>query len=115
MIRRPPRSTRTDTLFPYTTLFRSALASAYNALDRRDFAGVGVLRRIDAVRIDRLFVALLGGALFIGGHAIGVRRLLFPFSRAFFTVRRSADVSAIGANIFHGRGAIGSGNLVHAN
>src|SRR3546814_3089831 len=27
MIRRPPRSTRTDTLFPYTTLFRSRLAS----------------------------------------------------------------------------------------
>src|SRR3546814_2068909 len=26
MIRRPPRSTRTDTLFPYTTLFRSNLA-----------------------------------------------------------------------------------------
>src|SRR3546814_18031887 len=26
MIRRPPRSTRTDTLFPYTTLFRSAFA-----------------------------------------------------------------------------------------
>src|SRR3546814_1754032 len=26
MIRQPPRSTRTDTLFPYTTLFRSALA-----------------------------------------------------------------------------------------
>src|SRR3546814_6779095 len=28
MIRRPPRSTRTDTLFPYTTLFRSANGSA---------------------------------------------------------------------------------------
>src|SRR3546814_5796264 len=26
MIRRPPRSTRTDTLFPYTTLFRSHVA-----------------------------------------------------------------------------------------
>src|SRR3546814_6334340 len=26
MLRRPPRSTRTDTLFPYTTLFRSLLA-----------------------------------------------------------------------------------------
>src|SRR3546814_16598895 len=26
MIRRPPRSTRTDTLFPYTTLFRSRIA-----------------------------------------------------------------------------------------
>src|SRR3546814_17210735 len=28
MIRRPPRSTRTDTLFPYTTLFRSYAATA---------------------------------------------------------------------------------------
>src|SRR3546814_18006076 len=28
MIRRPPRSTRTDTLFPYTTLFRSAIDNA---------------------------------------------------------------------------------------
>src|SRR3546814_5678366 len=27
MIRRPPRSTRTDTLFPYTTLFRSAIVA----------------------------------------------------------------------------------------
>src|SRR3546814_20461816 len=27
MIRRPPRSTRTDTLFPYTTLFRSGCAT----------------------------------------------------------------------------------------
>src|SRR3546814_4592265 len=29
MIRRPPRSTRTDTLFPYTTLFRSGQALGY--------------------------------------------------------------------------------------
>src|SRR3546814_14807811 len=28
MIRRPPRSTRTDTLFPYTTLFRSLVVQA---------------------------------------------------------------------------------------
>src|SRR3546814_5037568 len=32
MIRRPPRSTRTDTLFPYTTLFRSANVSAHRGL-----------------------------------------------------------------------------------
>src|SRR3546814_821823 len=38
MIRRPPRSTRTDTLFPYTTLFRSL-----------GFALVGVLRFAAAV------------------------------------------------------------------
>src|SRR3546814_982540 len=31
MIRRPPRSTRTDTLFPYTTLFRSCPASGRKA------------------------------------------------------------------------------------
>src|SRR3546814_2407276 len=30
MIRRPPRSTRTDTLFPYTTLFRSRAQSTRN-------------------------------------------------------------------------------------
>src|SRR3546814_19972878 len=29
MLRRPPRPTRTDTLFPYTTLFRSLLRSTY--------------------------------------------------------------------------------------
>src|SRR3546814_16841055 len=32
MIRRPPRSTRTDTLFPYTTLFRSGFAASFIAL-----------------------------------------------------------------------------------
>src|SRR3546814_7721502 len=31
MIRRPPRSTRTDTLFPYTTLFRSRRFSAFGS------------------------------------------------------------------------------------
>src|SRR3546814_1023218 len=40
MIRRPPRSTRTDTLFPYTTLFRSKIVTPaledyiWNAVER---------------------------------------------------------------------------------
>src|SRR3546814_5898905 len=34
MVRRPPRSTRTDTLFPYTTLFRSQYAIAASVLQR---------------------------------------------------------------------------------
>src|SRR3546814_5369739 len=34
MIRRPPRSTRTDTLFPYTTLFRSRVTAAELALEQ---------------------------------------------------------------------------------
>src|SRR3546814_11513122 len=37
MIRRPPRSTRTDTLFPYTTLFRS-LVLIYKSQDVVNFA-----------------------------------------------------------------------------
>src|SRR3546814_1637642 len=35
MIRRPPRSTRTDTLFPYTTLFRSISADRIRAIEAR--------------------------------------------------------------------------------
>src|SRR3546814_14200239 len=34
MIRRPPRSTRTDTLFPYTTLVRSGPLHAHRRADR---------------------------------------------------------------------------------
>src|SRR3546814_4401228 len=42
MIRRPPRSTRTDTLFPYTTLFRSSSVSRPTGNGRfGDFAGAG--------------------------------------------------------------------------
>src|SRR3546814_5224399 len=36
MIRRPPRSTRTDTLFPYTTLFRSLAQFGEEAGDQAD-------------------------------------------------------------------------------
>src|SRR3546814_1760766 len=36
MIRRPPRSTRTDTLFPYTTLFRSPFPIARRPIRDRD-------------------------------------------------------------------------------
>src|SRR3546814_3688598 len=40
MIRRPPRSTRTDTLFPYTTLFRSRIGIVANAL--RNGCGISI-------------------------------------------------------------------------
>src|SRR3546814_8803978 len=49
MIRRPPRSTRTDTLFPYTTLFRSNAASLPGALCR-GIAGEGGYCRGNASR-----------------------------------------------------------------
>src|SRR3546814_2021431 len=49
MIRRPPRSTRTDTLFPYTTLFRSLYPSCFAC---RDLLGVplGRLVQLDPER-----------------------------------------------------------------
>src|SRR3546814_8645537 len=50
MIRRPPRSTRTDTLFPYTTLFRSQRTERREAVVARCEAvvpEVGKVRRIE--------------------------------------------------------------------
>src|SRR3546814_9448629 len=47
MIRRPPRSTRTDTLFPYPTLFRSALFGARQADRTRAGAGAAAPRGAD--------------------------------------------------------------------
>src|SRR3546814_12202044 len=58
MIRRPPRSTRTDTLFPYTTLFRSAIDDSEaemvldHALDRPSLSAlvtIEALIEIDAI------------------------------------------------------------------
>src|SRR3546814_17160395 len=59
MSRRPPRSTRTDTLFPYTTLFRSTLADLPEGAE----VATGSLRRqaqLAAARPDLRFVGLRG-------------------------------------------------------
>src|SRR3546814_3464937 len=45
MIRRPPRSTRTDPLFPYTTLFRSSSTSASSGRDARRTSGASGRRQ----------------------------------------------------------------------
>src|SRR3546814_8441578 len=58
MIRRPPRSTRTDTLFPYTTLFRSMQRSLH--LGKRMPAASTLLRRACLV----VSIALSCGAAF---------------------------------------------------
>src|SRR3546814_4712134 len=53
MIRRPPRSTRTDTLFPYTTLFRSCAADSFRHSSRRWWRGARGGRRRPASLRDR--------------------------------------------------------------
>src|SRR3546814_3259890 len=55
MIRRPPRSTRTDTLFPYTTLFRSKHIDA-------PVAGDVAQRQLDLRRRAPRFVRVAGGS-----------------------------------------------------
>src|SRR3546814_12285422 len=42
MIRRPPRSTRTDTLFPYTTLFRSIVSRFVAGGPAFDIVGIAI-------------------------------------------------------------------------
>src|SRR3546814_13711240 len=69
MIRRPPRSTRTDTLFPYTTLFRSPAAktSAVRivALARAHLAGTDAFDTLEETP-ERRFAAIT--------HHLGDRR-----------------------------------------
>src|SRR3546814_12834237 len=85
MIRRPPRSTRTDTLFPYTTLFRSVHVEPGALPEIRDCLGlllqdqhpVAVLKR--GARAVRLVIVIQGlgrgcerAPVFAGGAGIGL-------------------------------------------
>src|SRR3546814_17766361 len=61
MIRRPPRSTLTDTLFPYTTLFRSRViryriipAERCNVVIIDDATGAEVIRELESRRATQL-------------------------------------------------------------
>src|SRR3546814_1785176 len=52
MIRRPPRSTRTDTLFPYTTLFRSPARDQRHRYELSSISGRQDCSRICSFRPD---------------------------------------------------------------
>src|SRR3546814_16310660 len=54
MIRRPPRSTRTDTLFPYTTLFRSTLEQRCLCRRLRQFIAIEIAARVQLAVVERL-------------------------------------------------------------
>src|SRR3546814_16389065 len=74
MIRRPPRSTRTDTLFPYTTLFRSghaylALAADLGAGDAGVFLVEDAHGRCGEQEVERaLFVGAGDEAVVVAPH-----------------------------------------------
>src|SRR3546814_15904401 len=74
MIRRPPRSTRTDTLFPYTTLFRSPDARAADIEWLGDLwndygAGVGKGRKLPENTADIYVRQFASGLTANGGDA----------------------------------------------
>src|SRR3546814_3662413 len=67
MIRRPPRSTRTDTLFPYTTLFRSNL---------EEIASTG-LRKIEKIQeIERKADFLRNATFLVGTVALALAMIV---------------------------------------
>src|SRR3546814_10337998 len=69
MTRRPPRSTRTDTLLPYTTLFRSLLALVADARGLVDLADDVPVRFV--VDRDEL---VLDGKFLLQGRALPLER-----------------------------------------
>src|SRR3546814_1331957 len=84
MIRRPPRSTRTDTLFPYTTLFRSIEGRPDDAIARvrhsfaRERASTGVFSFDLSLQAHGLIADFLKAQDF--DRAIEVTNLLHPSS-----------------------------------
>src|SRR3546814_6976886 len=69
MLRRPPRSTRTDSLFPYTTLFRSAAFEA-----RRVFGDdIEVARRIEQAGTQQEQIVVVRGDTFVMPEIARVR------------------------------------------
>src|SRR3546814_12121867 len=95
MIRRPPRSTRTDTLFPYTTLFRSrdrpAPRTQFRAAERH-----GLQRSAGALPAGGA-----GGVRHAAGRAAGGDR------RALSAGRRRRGASRARGRADHGLGAAG--------
>src|SRR3546814_12225951 len=58
MIRRPPRSTRTDTLFPYTTLFRSHVPGRCQTVGQQHYRAAPVL--VGGVDVEEVDVPVVG-------------------------------------------------------
>src|SRR3546814_7529691 len=71
MIRRPPRSTRTDTLFPYTTLFRSLLQeTSVPSFLRRRLKCRSRRKKLPSLSLHPWFVAPLSLSTYIFASSV---------------------------------------------
>src|SRR3546814_12470381 len=75
MLRRPPRSTRTDTLFPYTTLFRSVPAYIFLPLLYRTYGRSLPINfaLVDLVDIERRCLRWSVGEWLRSDHEVGTK------------------------------------------
>src|SRR3546814_10933137 len=99
-IRRPPRSTRTDTLFPYTTLFRSA-----------GVAQAGVDGRVVVAQVHAGLLLVRRVALAVGGQ---VERGVLGEGAARFDVRQrqqAGEVARVQRASWRGVGRAGNGAI----
>src|SRR3546814_1548531 len=91
MIRRHPRSTRTDTLFPYTTLFRSAADTHEDRQRRRRLAREAQWgAALEVVQHEARVVAIAAGDIAYG-RPVSVE----DYKRLCEAVERLADAEAI--------------------
>src|SRR3546814_14225628 len=92
MIRPPPRSTRTDTLFPYTTLFRSL--ADHRPADERN-AGGSVQRELRSHRLPlNLVIPAKAGIQLFLLRAFAPLREIFRVSRKGAKARRKGTKKA---------------------
>src|SRR3546814_13709490 len=98
MIRRPPRSTRTDTLFPYTTLFRSTVSLMTASLVPMMLVAFVILQGsghgVTSIMKPLVIGDILGRANF--GAVSGSQALIFKLSLAVapFVSACSLEISA---------------------
>src|SRR3546814_12811703 len=82
MIRRPPRSTRTDTLFPYTTLFRSYAADQRAVTsDKLEEFVPNLSARLEGEDGKPFFYLAIVQSPYLSAH-VGPNRVDFDFSAA---------------------------------
>src|SRR3546814_5422426 len=90
MIRRPPRSTRTDTLFPYTTLFRSMLLAFISliALGNLILGGVGGWFGQDDLSIEQILGYIFAPIMFRSEEHTSELQSLMRISYAVFCLKK---------------------------